>query len=323
MPRGPLLCGPRCALSCSGFCRNRGRSRSSLQFSDGQAQNIARHVQKPVPTEPSLRRLPRRGPRSGTYESPTLEMAVPFRRGHDQSSDDRMAVVHRLGCRGTQHRRRPERSGEQRGRRVRRPQRHGRRPGHVLGGDGRRAAAVGADRPRLHRPGGRGEAEASRELGGQAADPLVAGKRRRNQLLDPEDLRRVRLRPRCLQRGADLLPGHTDPLRAGEHHGQHWPAERPALRARGPRRGGFVGEPRRGQDAHREQPHRDVCRSQRQRRQPRQLLGEQEQRPPAVAPGRSGLLGAGRPGGAPAAGRLGTADPDAEGPGQRQRLGVQ
>ncbi len=156
----------------------------------------------------------------------------------------------------------------------------------------------------------------------QEADPLRPGQRRRHQLLHAEDLGDVHLRSRIVEHGDDPLPRHEDPLRAGGRHGEHGGAQRAALRTGGPRGTGVLGEPRRGQDPHGEQPHRDVRPRPGQRREPGQLLGEPEQRAPAVDPGGPRLLGPGRPGRPAAARRLAPADPDPEGPGQRRRCGL-
>ncbi len=249
-------------------------------------------------------------------------MAGDIRLGHDQSSDDRLAVAHRFGGRRPQPRRGPGRGREQRPCRVPRAQHHRRQRVDVLGECGRQPAAVGADRPRLGRPGRRGDAEAPAVLGEPHADPLPPGQRRRHQLRDAEELGGVLLQPGLRQCGEGDLPGHADPLRPGAHHRQHRLAGRPALRAGGPGGSRIVGQPRRREDPQGQQQQRQSRRRQRQRRQPGQLLGEPRERPPAVDRGRPRLLGPGGPGRPAPPRRLGGAQPDAEAPGLRQRHGV-
>ena len=98
-------------------------------------------------------------------------------------------------------------------------------------------------------------------------------------------------------------------------------ARRPALRARDlrPGRQRSWHQPRARQDDVGERRLADVRGEQRQRRQPGDLLGEHEQRVPAVAAGRPRLVGQRQQGRAEAADRLGRAHRDAVGAGQHGR----
>ncbi len=78
-----------------------------------------------------------------------------------------------------------------------------------------------------------------------------------------------------------------------------------------------------GRPTTRVQPQPDVYGvGQRHRRQPGQLLGERQQRVPAVGPGGPGLRAVGSPGGTAAAGRLGRPQPDPDAARLQRRLDV-
>ncbi|CAG7643900.1 hypothetical protein SBRY_30925 [Actinacidiphila bryophytorum] len=91
----------------------------------------------------------------------------------------------------------------------------------------------------------------------------------------------------------DRQPHHRGPHRHRNRHGQHQPGGRPADQ--------------------RVQPHRRLPVLEPHRRQPGQLLGERQQRLPAVGAGRPGLRPERRQGRPAAAGRLGLAQRDAVG----------